>query len=377
MDLIIQIMVNLLRGVAVGIANIIPGVSGGTMALILGIYERLITAIGNLGPGTVKSVFKGRKAMMEELDRAAVVFLGTLGFGAMVTIVAVAKVMKYLLMEQHDPTYGFFFGLVLVSVVVPYRMIKRKSLGALVAAALAVVMVVGLTLAMPGEERLSSAREKACLKMARTQAKAALKGGPGAAAVAARPLPAVCHAVVEQNKGKKVSMDVARLFFFFLAGAIAISAMILPGISGSFMLLLMGIYFDMLNCINSVRVGVTARQWGDITEPAILLAVFSLGCLLGLLLFTRLLKFLLQRFHDVTLAYLTGLIIGSLYAIWPFKTPAYAIPGDRSTRVDLDNILPAGFSTNELLTVVAVLAGVAMVAVFVWFEIRQSKEERA
>ena len=374
MDLIIQTLVNLLRGVAVGIANIIPGVSGGTMALILGIYERLITAIGNLGPGTIKSVFKGRKAFIDEMRRVDLVFLGTLGVGAMVTIVAVAKVMKYLLVEQHNPTYGFFFGLVLVSVVVPYRMIKRKSAGALVAAGLALVMVVGLTLAMSGEERLASAREKQCLKIARTQAKAALKAGPGAKVAS---LPPVCDAVVQQNKGKKVSMELGKLLFFFLAGAIAISAMILPGISGSFMLLLMGIYFDMLNCINTVRVGITARQWGAITEPAILLAVFALGCLLGLLLFTRLLKFLLARYHDVTLAFLTGLIIGSLYAIWPFKHPEYAIPGDPSTRVDMHNVLPPGFSSDAILTAVAVLGGAAIVAVFVWFEMRQNKPKAA
>ena len=373
MDLIIQIMVNLLRGVAVGIANIIPGVSGGTMALILGIYQRLITAIGNLGPGTVKALFKGREAFLEEMRRVDLVFLGTLGVGAMVTIVVVAGGMRYLLMEQHDPTYGFFFGLVLVSVVVPYRMIERKSAGAMVAALLAVVLVVGLTMAMSGEERLTSARDKQCLKMARAHSKAMLKGGDAAAA--AKPLPAVCDAVVQQNKGKKVSMDVGQLVFFFLAGAIAISAMILPGISGSFMLLLMGIYFDMLNCINTVRVGVTARQWGEITEPAVLLAVFALGCLLGLLLFTRLLKFLLQRFHDVTLAFLTGLIVGSLYAIWPFKHPAFAIPGDPTTRVDMHNILPAGVTSNELLTLMAVLAGAAIVGGFVWYEIKQNKAE--
>ncbi len=371
MDLIVQFVVNLLRGVAVGIANIIPGVSGGTMALILGIYERLITAIGNLGPNTLKSVFKGREAFFEEMRRVDLVFLGTLGVGAMVTIVAIAKVMKYLLVEQHDPTYGFFFGLVLVSVVVPYRMIKRKSAGAVVAAVLAVVMVVGLTLAMSGEERLASAREKQCLKMDRARAKASLQPNPKPGAVA--PLPAVCEAVVQQNQGKKVALDFSQLLLFFVAGAIAISAMILPGISGSFMLLLMGIYFDMLNCINAVRVGVTTRQWSEITEPGVLLAVFSVGCLLGLVLFTRLLKFLLQRYHDVTLAFLTGLIIGSLYAIWPFKNPAYAIPGDLGTRVDMDNIIPPAFSTNEVITVVTVLAGAAIVAVFVWFEIKQNK----
>lgn len=371
MDVIVQFLINLARGAAVGIANIIPGVSGGTMALILGIYERLITAIGNIGPASIKNMIKGRKAFMEEMRRLDVVFLGTLGAAAVVTIVVVAGLMKYLLLNQHDPTYGFFFGLVLVSVVVPWRMMKRKSAGAMVAAVLAVIMVVGLTLAMSGEEQLASTRKKACLKLARTQAKAAIKA-PGSPA-ATKPLPRVCDAVVEANKGKKVAMDIGQLVFFFFAGAIAISAMILPGISGSFMLLLMGIYFDMLNCINAVRLGVTARQFGEITEPAILLAVFSFGCLLGLLLFTRLLKFLLRKFHDVTLAFLTGLIVGSLYAIWPFKEAKFAIPGNPETRVDLQNVLPASVGGNELLTLLSVVLGAAIVAGFVWYEVKSGK----
>ena len=376
MDLIKRLVVDLLRGGAVGIANIIPGVSGGTMALILGIYERLIAAIGNLGPGTVKSCLKGRKAFVEELRRIDALFLGTLGVGAAVIIVVVASRMEYLLLKQHDPTYGFFFGLVLASVVVPYRMIRRKSFGAVIAAALAVVMVVGLTLAMSGEQQLKNARDKKCIKIAAKQAKAAAKSGTGAAVAVT--LPAGCEGVkAGATAGKRVNVDVRQLVLFFVAGAIAISAMILPGISGSFMLLLMGIYFDMLNCINTVRVGITARQWSEITEPAILLAVFSLGCLIGLLVFTRLLKFLLARFHDVTLAYLTGLIIGSLYAIWPFKHWEYDLPGEHQARVDMHNILPQGFSTNEIITVATVLLGAALVAGFIWIEIKQGKAKKA
>ncbi len=372
MNVIVQLLINLLRGAAVGIANIIPGVSGGTMALILGIYERLISAIGNVGPASIKNMLKGRKAFMEEMRRLDVVFLGTLGVGAAATIVVFAGFMKYLLLKQHDPTYGLFFGLVLVSVVVPWRMLKRESAGAVVSAAIAMVMVVGLTLAMSGEQQLTSTRKQTCLKLARTKAKAAIKD-PGSPA-ATKPLPQVCAAVVEANKGKKVAMDIGQLVFFFFAGAIAISAMILPGISGSFMLLLMGIYFDMLNCINTVRLGVTARQFSEITEPAILLAVFALGCLLGLLFFTKLLKFLLDKFHDVTLAFLTGLIVGSLYAIWPFKKADYAIPGNLETRVDMQNILPAAVTSNELLTALSVLLGAAIVAGFVWYEVNQTKE---
>ena len=129
--MIVRIVVDLLRGVAIGLANIIPGVSGGTMALILGIYERLITAIGNLGSSTLKAPFRGLSALKEELRRTDALLLFLLAVGALGIIVAVARVMPYLLDNQHDPTYGFFFGLVLVSVIVPYRMIKKKGVASI------------------------------------------------------------------------------------------------------------------------------------------------------------------------------------------------------------------------------------------------------
>jgi putative membrane protein len=337
-----QLIVNLLRGVAIGLANIIPGVSGGTMALILGIYQRLIDAIGNLGPATLTSVFKGRAAFVEEMKRVDAVFLGSLALGAVGVIVAVARLMTYLLQEQHDPTYGFFFGLVLASVLVPYRMIKRKNAWAVISCLLAIAAVVGLTMAMSGEQALESARRKAGLEAAKVEAQAAASDS-GAAETAAR------------ARAPRVPRDGKTMLLFFVAGVVAISAMILPGISGSFMLLLMGVYFDVLACINN-------RQ-------LVLLGILALGCLVGLVAFTRLLKYLLANFHDVTMAFLLGLVIGSLYAIWPFKR--FEMVGDK--RVDLDHILPASLGSNELLTLGGALFGMAIVAAFIWIEIRQQR----
>ena len=333
-----QIVINLLRGVVFGLANITPGVSGGTMALILGIYQRMITAIGNLGPRTFTSVFKGWRAFVEEMKRVDMLFLGTLGVGAAVAIVAVAKLMTYLLVHQHDPTYGFFFGLVLVSVVVPYRMVKRKTVGTWIACLAAVALVVGLSLSMSGKEKLESAQKKAAMKAA---AAATVDSGDRATAA----------------ETARVPRTPKMMILFFVAGAIAISAMILPGISGSFMLLLMGIYFDVLACI-------TGRQ-------LVLLAIFAAGCGVGLIVFTRLLKFLLERFHDMTMAFLLGLVVGSLYAIWPFKR--FGMAGGK--RVDMENILPASLGQNEALTLVAALFGCVIVGVFVWIEIRQARRK--
>ncbi len=347
-----EILANLLRGVAVGLANIIPGVSGGTMALILGIYQRLIRAIHNLGPQTVKAVFAGPKAWGEELRRIDALFLGTLAVGALVAIVATAELLKYLLMYQHDPTYGFFFGLVFASVVVPYRMIRQRSASTLVSCLCAIVVVVGLSLAMSGASQLESAQKKAALKAAAAAKKLVAQQGTQAA-------PAGSGLAEEQAVEQTVPQDLPQMVIFFLAGAIAISAMILPGISGSFILLLMGVYFDVLAC-------VTERQ-------LLMLGIFSLGCGVGILIFTRLLNFLLDHYHDITISFLLGLVIGSLYAIWPFKS--FGMAGGR--RVDMDNIFPASFGTNELLTLGAVVVGCGVVVVFLMIEKRQGRSAAA
>lgn len=344
-----QVIANILRGVAIGLANIIPGVSGGTMALILGIYERLIAALNNMGPKTVTSIFRGKDAFLTEMKRIDAVLLGSLAIGALGAVVAVAKLMVYLLNQQHDATYGFFFGLVLLSVVVPYKMMKKKGVGQLVSCFVAIAAVVALTLSMSGADRLASAQRKAEIKALKVAAKAAkaAKAGGVAAATGAND--------TESAEITKVPTDAKKMLFFFAAGAIAISAMILPGVSGSFMLLLMGIYFDLLTAINS-------RQLG-------LLAVFALGCFVGLLAFSRLLNFLLDKFHDLTMSFLLGLVIGSLYAIWPFKT--FATVGAR--RIDLDNILPTSFGANEILTLGCVVAGALVVIAFMWIEARREK----
>ena len=340
-----EIVINLLRGVAIGLANIIPGVSGGTMALVLGIYNRLINAIGKLGPQTVKCVFGGPKAIIEEIKRIDAIFLGSLAVGALVAIVSVAKLLTWLLVNQHDPTYGFFFGLVLASVVVPYRMIKSKGAGAVVACVVGIVCVVALSLAMSGEEKLASAQKKAAIKAAKAEsAAAAASKDPGAAPVK----------VVQ-----KVDDSTTQKILFFLGGAVAIAAMILPGISGSFMLLVMGIYFDVLACI-------TGRQF-------VMLGILAAGCFIGLIVFTKLLKFLLDRYADITMAYLLGLVVGSLYAIWPFKT--FGMAGDK--RVDMENILPTALGSNELMTLAAALVGLAIVAAFVVVEMKQNKDAAA
>ncbi len=344
-----QIVLHLLRGVAIGLANIIPGVSGGTMALVLGIYGRLIKAIRNIGSKTFTCVFRGKEAFIEEMKRIDAVMIGAILIGALAAVVGSAKLLVYLLNKHHDPTYGFFFGLVIVSVVVPYRMIKKVSPSAIIAGLLGISLVVGVTVGLSGEKRVESARQKAAMKAAKAKAKAG--------AIAASDAKTAAKKTEKKEKTKKYSVPVdgRSVVLFLIAGAVAISAMILPGISGSFVLLLMGVYFDVLACINE--------------RNFVLLGIFALGCLVGVAVFSRLINFALERFHDATLAFLAGLVVGSLYAIWPFKS--FAIVAGQ--RVDKANILPAGFGGNEIVTVATVIAGAAIVGVFVWIEIKQEK----
>ncbi len=327
-----EIITNVLRGIVIGIANIIPGVSGGTMALVLGIYSRLLGALSSIGPQTLSACRNGITAIKEELRRIDFVFLASLAVGAGIAIVVSARIMTNLLENHHDPTYGFFFGLVMASALIPYRMIRSLSAGSIISGLVATALVVGLTMAYSGEDRLEAARKKAAIK--------------GETVVAT----ASGTADITTKTDTKFKYDGGTLAFFFAAGIIAICAMILPGISGSFMLLLMGVYFDILICINERQI--------------VPLLCFAVGAGIGLLVFTRFLNYLLARFHDSTMAFLVGLVVGSLYAIWPFKTFDFAA----GRRIDLENIMPTAVGSNEMLTLGTVIAGCLVVWLFIWLE---------
>jgi putative membrane protein len=246
----------------VGIANIIPGVSGGTFALILGIYERIIAAIGAIGAQTIK-IFLGliaspknkdrRQAFATELERTDAVFLMILALGAIGAILASSRLITFVLDNHRAATLAFFVGLIVPSILVPYALLERKGIKELLSAILACGLLVVLTAVMKPEDGASQ----------------------------------------------------SSWLTIFIAGAISISAMILPGVSGSFMLMLLGEYRAILVALNT----------GDI--PTI--AVFAAGCLVGLLAFVRFINFMLKRYHSVTVAFLIGLIVGSLWVLWPFK----------------------------------------------------------
>ncbi len=316
------------NGFLIGIANIIPGMSGGTLALVLGIYERLINALRNIGLATIKRllrIFTFKKTAIsdfkDELRRIDFSFLMILGVGAVAAVLLSTKLIAYLLDSQHDVTYGFFCGLVLTSILIPMRMLKGFSWKELL------ILLVAISLIVSVEEFKKTAADSAS----------------------------------EVNIGLEVTAGT--LTMFFVCGALAISAMVLPGISGSFLLVAFGVYFPLLTAISNFMDGIPTILKGDISQPfldnLLILAVFAIGCLFGLLAFTRLLKFLLERYRNLTIAFLIGLMVGSLYGLWPFRE--YVEVGER--RYDIAH-LPPKLDMNLLITVSVFLVGCVIILGF-------------
>lgn len=322
---VLRLFVN---GFLIGIANIIPGMSGGTLALVLGIYERLIAALRNIGLQTIKrilGIFTFKRQAIDtfytELRRIDFGFLMILGVGAVAAVLVSTKLIVYLLESQHDATYGFFFGLVLTSILIPVRMLKGFNWRELL------ILLAAVTLLVFTEE----------LK----------KNAAGTASVA----------------GDGLENSIGTLVVYFICGALAISAMILPGVSGSFLLLVFGVYFPLLTTIKEFMEGIPTTLRGDISPLFLInfltLVVFALGCLLGLLAFTRLLNFLLDRYRNLTISFLIGLMVGSLYGLWPFRDTVRV--GDKSYATG--HLLPE-LNMNLLLTVCVFLMGCVVILGF-------------
>ena len=333
-----------INGFLIGIANIIPGMSGGTLALVLGIYERLIGALRCIGLSTVKNLLGVVRLKKEafttaktELHRIDFGFLVLLGAGAIAAILLTSKLIVYLLNDHHDATYGFFSGLILTSILVPARMLKRCGVKELLVLLIAVVLVLSLSVGT-SERQLE---------------RVAYKSGNEIA--------------VSDSVESAVLPTYWDLAIFFGSGALAISAMILPGISGSFLMLALGVYFRLLTAINTLVENIPEllkgvfdqSMWGSL----LIIGVTAVGCLFGLLAFTRLLNYLLERYRNLTIAFLIGLMVGSLYGLWPFREFAM-VDGER---IDTAHILPQ-LDMNLLVTMGAFLIGCGVIFLFARLE---------
>lgn len=292
-----------LKGMAMGVAEVIPGVSGGTIAFITGIYEELIHTIKNiLSPGLVGSLSRGGLRSVWDYSNGSFLFFLLVGMGA--GVVAGVFGVSHLLENYPELLWAFFFGLIVASAVYIGRQVGRWRFTEVLALVIGAIVAYVITIATPSQ------------------------GNPA-------------------------------LWFVFLSGAIAISALILPGISGSFILLLMGMYTFIIPSVKS------ALETQD-AQSLIVVFVFALGCLLGLATFSRVLSWTFRHYHDPTLAVLTGFMLGSLNKIWPWRNVvSYRTDSKGETVPFLEkSVLPGQYEGDPQVLAVIVLMIVGFVAVF-------------
>jgi len=261
-----------LKGMAMGGADVVPGVSGGTIAFITGIYERLLDAISSFNGEALQYALKFRwPALWKHIDGT---FLVVLLSGILFSILTLAKVIHYFLEEYPIQLWSFFFGLVVVAAYVVAKDISRWRVRVIIAGLGGIAIAYFITLATPAQTPTD-------------------------------------------------------LWFIFLSGAIAICAMILPGISGSFILLILGKYEYILEALNE--------------RNLLVIAVFAMGCVVGLLSFAKLISWLLDRYYNTAIALLAGFMIGSLNKIWPWKQVLSTRINSRGDEVPFitQNVLPS------------------------------------
>lgn len=299
------------KGIAMGAVDVVPGFSGGTVALITGIYDKLLASFAAM-PEALMLFFRGRIKDAWQACNAS--FLLVVMLGIFTSIFTLARAISYLMSEHPVPLWAFFFGLVLVSVYLVGREVSAWRGNRLVGFAVGLAFALWITLAVPMQ-------------------------------LSADPL------------------------MLFIAGAIAISAMILPGISGSFILVLLGLYPVVLGAVKNF----------DLT----VLAIFCAGCVLGLLMFSKVLSWLLAHMRDLTMAFLAGLMLGSLVKVWPWKQTLTWQTNRHGESFPLEqvNLLPwqftevSGDDAQLLLAIMLSCCAIALVLGVEWLARRRQLED--
>lgn len=281
-----------------GAADVVPGVSGGSIALVTKIYEELLDSIGSFDLEALRLARQLKiQALWNHINGS---FLAVLLLGILTSIFTMSKGITYLMEFHAIPLWSFFCGLILISALVILRDIRKWNIMAVVALPLGIAIAYFITEIPP---------------------------------------------MTSPNT----------LLFTFVSGAIAICAMILPGISGSFILLILGQYETILQAVNE--------------RDLITLAVFAAGCILGILSFSRLISWLLKRFHAVTIAILSGFMLGSINKIWPWKNVlSYRLSSSGEQKPFItENVWPhhyqlaTGEEAHFLIAILAFFMGVILV----------------
>lgn len=285
------------KGMLMGAANVIPGVSGGTMALLTGIFEPLINTIKSFDLTAIKLVLSGK--FKEAFEHTNMGFLIPVGLGIVVSILSIARLLEFLFENHAVYVWSFFFGLILASVYFVGKKIQKFSTPAVLLFAFGTALAASIAFMEPAAENAS-------------------------------------------------------IPYLLICGVIAMCSMILPGLSGSYVLLLMGNYqLVMIDAVNTLNI-------------AVLLPV-AVGAGVGLLLFARFLSWIFKRFHDQTVALLTGFIFGSLAVLWPWKNAVIKVFQDgeelKEKVIGYTYSLPE--MTGETLLAIAVMAAgiIAIIAV--------------
>lgn len=263
-----------LKGMGMGAADVVPGVSGGTIAFITGIYEELINTIKSINPTLLKVLKNGGiKALWYKVNAP---FLIALLIGIGISIISLSRIILYLLQNHPIPVWAFFFGLILASAYLVAAEIDNWNLPVIIATFVGTSIAYTITIISPAETPTD-------------------------------------------------------LWFIFICGAIAICAMILPGISGSFILLLMGKYEYIFTSLKEFNLAV--------------IITFALGCVTGILSFSHILSWMFKKYKNVTIALLAGFMIGSLNKVWPWKEVLLKVTINGKEKILQEgNLLPAKYT---------------------------------
>jgi putative membrane protein len=289
-------LILILKGIGMGAADVIPGVSGGTIAFISGIYEELVESIKSINVKSLKLLFSGKVAAFWKAVNGNFLLSVVAGIG--ISVVSLAKLLKYILENHPEMIWSFFFGLIVASAIYVSRQIKTWN------AATVVSLIAGIV---------------------------------------------VAYVITEITPAETTNAP----WFIFLSGAIAICAMILPGISGSFILLLLGKYAYIIGAVSDFKLGI--------------LFIFLAGALVGIIGFSNFLSWLLKKYHGQTIALLAGFMIGSLNKVWPWKNTISTFIDRHGIEKPLvqQNVLPGNYLGDPHLFWAIVLAVTGFVLIFV------------
>jgi putative membrane protein len=288
----------------VGTANVIPGVSGGTIALITGIFERLIHSIKSFNGHAFSLLTRGKTR--EFVTYTDLRFLILILSGVAVAIISAARILEYLFADYPVFVWSFFFGLIMVSIYYVGRTITSRGWKVWVAGTIGAILAIGITLITPAS----------------------------------------------QNEN---------FFYVMMCGAVAMCSMILPGLSGSFVLIMMGNYqLIFIDAVNDLRLEI--------------LIPFAIGAAVGLLAFSHLLSWVFKKFRNVTLALLTGFIAGSLGILWPWKEPVFQTFGDKNKVVGYTWEIPSP-DLNLVVSIALMLTGIFLIVAMEQRATKHSEEQ--